>query len=350
MDAAGLVDLAENHWFDACEAMLRRRLLAGDTDPATRQAHQLASIGHRVISLDAEDFLELAGQAPGRTWSERLRKCCFPVQPRARERGALGSLVPLYELMLEVVQLRAERHEPQALVVTAHLIAEYLCQLAWESRLGHGGDPLRLRRDVGERWGTDHRSCPHSSAMRATAKRALNAAGGDQAGFTNYLDRFHSRLGDTLAVCAMNHLTTEAGERPDVGPTCPNPCRWAVAGPLDERRFLDARLRLALIYLDSPLVALRHHAPVGHFFGVPSIAEISEGWLRTWQKLTTQWNDGTNPLVAALEAGGTPMPAGEALPGLSLLVSVVAARPIGPGTLLADISADVAATIRRIAS
>ena len=59
MDAAGLVDLAENHWFDACEAMLRRRLLAGDTDPATKQAHQLASIGHRVISLDAEDFLEL---------------------------------------------------------------------------------------------------------------------------------------------------------------------------------------------------------------------------------------------------------------------------------------------------
>lgn len=341
MDNAGLVALAQGHWFDACEAMLRQRLAAGEDDPALRLAHELASIGHRTISLDAEDFLELSRRVKGRPWSSQLARSCFPIEPRARERGALGSLIPLYELMLEVVQLRSARHEPQALVVTAHLIAEYLCQLAWETRLGHGGDPLRLPHDVGERWGTDDPACPHSSAMRATAKRAVNAAAGDQSGFTSYLDRFHSRLGDTLAVCAMNHETIEAGQRPDVGPTCPNPCHWAVAGDLAERRDLDARLRLALTYLDSPLVALRHHAPVGHFFGVPSIAEISDGWVKTWAKLTTRWPDGSNPLVAAIEQGTYTMPADEALPGLSLLVSVVARRQVGPGQVLHDIADDI---------
>ena len=345
MDNAGLVALAEGHWFDACEAMLRQRILAGDDAPPVKLAHELASIGHRVISLDAEDFLELATQVKHRPWASRLSQCCFPIEPRARERGALGSLVPLYELMLEVIQLRAQRHEPQALVVTAHLIAEYLCQLAWEERLGHGGDPLRLPKDVGERWGTDDPECPHSSVMRATAKRAVNAGKGDLKGFTSYLDRFHSRLGDTLAVCAMNHQTIDAGERPDVGPTCPNPCRWAVAGPVDERRALDARLRLGLIYLESPLVALRHHAPVGHFFGVPSIAEISDGWLKTWEKLTTQWPDGSNPLVAAVDQGSYPIQKDEALPGLSMLVSVVPGCTGRPGTLLHDIADDIVRTL-----
>ena len=49
---------------------------------------------------------------------------------------------------------------------------------------------------------------------------------------------------------------------------------------MEHRRDLDARVRLALIYAESPIVALRHHAPVGHFFGVPSFAEIAEAWQR----------------------------------------------------------------------
>lgn len=345
MDNAGLVALAEGHWFDAAESMLRNRLAEGAADPALKLAHQYASIGHRVISLDAEDFLELAKQAQSRSWSQQLSRSCFPIEPRARERGALGSLVPIYELMLEVIALRSERHEPQALVVTAHLIGEYLCQLAWEPTLGHGGDPLRMPRDVGERWGTDDPACPHSSAMRSTAKRALNAGKGDLAGYTNYLDKFHSRLGDTLAVCGMNHDTIDAGQRPDVGPTCPNPCSWAVRGTLEERRDLDARLRLALIYLDSPLVSLRHHAPVGHFFGVPSMAEIAEGWIASWKKLTQPWKDGTNPLLRALEDGTYVSDPDEALPGLSLLVSVVAKRQISPGHVLHDIAVDIVTTL-----
>jgi hypothetical protein len=115
-----------------------------------------------------------------------------------------------------------------------------------------------------------------------------------------------------------------------------------VRGTLAHRRDLDARVRLALLYRDSPVVALRHNAPVGHFFGVPSTAEISEAWLRTWARVSEPWPDGSNPLASA--GGGAPEP-GEALPGMSALVSAVAGRTVGPGTLIRDIGADIAAAL-----
>lgn len=334
--------LLEGHWYDALAALLETELRDGPSDPARERAWRLAVAAKRVFDLDAEDYWSISRDFPQRHWSDELAAACFPLEPRSAERGALASLVPLYRLMLEVLELRALRHEPLQVVVTAHLLGEYLPQLAWESTLGHAGDPLRMASYVGQRWGTDDRSCPHNSAMRATAKRSLHAANGDAAGFTAYLDRFHSRLGPTLAMCAMNHETIDAGERPDVAGTCPRPCRWAVRGSLAERRDLDARVRLALLYSDSPVVALRHHAPVGHFFGVPSTTEISEAWLRTWERLTTPWADGTNPLAGPVL--GAPEP-GEALPGMSALVSAVAGRTIGPGTLIREIGADIAAVL-----
>ena len=39
-------------------------------------------------------------------------------------------------------------------MVTAHLIGEYPLQLAWETTLGHGGDPIRLADFVGGSRGT----------------------------------------------------------------------------------------------------------------------------------------------------------------------------------------------------
>ncbi len=70
--------------------------------------------------------------------------------------------------MLEVLEIRALRREPLQVVVTAHIIGEYLLQLAWETTLGHGGDPMLMERFVGgSRWGTDDPACPHSSALRS---------------------------------------------------------------------------------------------------------------------------------------------------------------------------------------
>lgn len=355
--------LLEGHWYDAVSELLSRSVPASNPDGTDKTAHlttarRLATAARRILDLDAEDFGEIARgfDAP---WAQRLAESCFPLQPREPVRGALGSLVPLYELMLEVLQLRAVRREPLQIVVTAHLIGEYLAQLAWESTLGHGGDPLRMAASVDRlpdavepsRWGTDDPSCPHTSALRTTAKRSLNACNGDLAGYTAYLDRFHSRLGDALAVCSMNHQAIGAGERPDVGETCVHPCGFAVARPLAERRDLDARVRLALLYVDSPIVALRHHAPVGHFFGVPSVQEISDAWIKTWDKVTTPWRDGSNPLPLTahppqrhsdgrLPAVGAPED-NEALPGMSALVSAVAGRDISAGHLVRDIGADI---------
>lgn len=142
----------------------------------------------------------------------------------------------------------------------------------------------------------------------------------------------------------MNHQTVGAGERPDIGETCADPCAFAVRHPLADRRDLDARVRLALIYIDSPIVALRHHAPVGHFFGVPSVPEISEAWARTWDKVTLQWPDGSNPLSANLvrpSRPGDPPDPDEALPGMAALVSAVGGRPIRSGRLVQEIGADI---------
>lgn len=334
--------LLDGHWYDALAALLHNFTPPGQERAKVERAYALAAAAKRVLDLDAEDFGPIARGFTS-PWANRLEESCFPLEPRERQRGALSSLVPLYELMLEVTQLRALRHEPLQVVVTAHLIGEYLCQLACETVLGHGGDPLRLGAYVGERWGTADPACPHSSALRTTAKRALHACDGDLVAYTAYLDKFHSRLGDALAVCAMNHETVGAGERPDVGETCAFPCRWAVREPLEIRRDLDARIRLALIYVDSPIVSLRHHAPVGHFFGVPSVQEISHAWLRTWERLTQPWNDGHNPLLAGDLVSAAPPD--EALPGLSVVVSAVAGRPIGPGRVIRSIGDEIVATL-----
>ncbi|WP_375431395.1 hypothetical protein [uncultured Friedmanniella sp.] len=337
--ATAMKALLDGHWYDAVVGLLDVSLDQTGSPVDLGHARDLSLAARRVLDLDAEDFAEIAAGFD-RPWAGRLAASGFPAEPRAAVRGALGSLVPLYELMLEILDVRAVRREPLQVVVTAHLIGEYLAQLAWESTLGHAGDPLRLGELVGgSRWGTDDRACPHSAALRSTARRALNACSGDTAGYTAYLDRFHSRQGDALAVCAVNGATVGAGQRPDVGDWCPTPCRFVTDLPLEQRRDLDARVRLARLYVESPVVALRHHAPVGHFFGVPSTAEISAAWLQTWHKLSAPWPDGANPLLGqTLDRAA----ASEALPGMAALVSAVAGQPMGPGRVLRDIGDDVA--------
>ena len=343
LDVGTIATLVRGHWYDAVAVMLEPAVSRPDASPQLKRVQALATAARRVLDLDAQDFAAIASEFSA-TWIGRLADCSFPPHPRDPRRGALGSLVPLYQLMLEVMELRALRQESMQIVVTAHLIAEYLVQLAWESTLGHGGDPEQLELLVaGSRWGSDDPSCPHSPAQRSTAKRILSACRGDQAGYTAYLDRFHSRQGEALSVCAMNHATIGAGERPDVGVTCPNPCRWAVDQPMPMRRDLDARVRLALLFVQSPIVALRHHAPVGHFFGVPTALEIKDAWALTWEKVNMPWNDGDNPLHSMdhMSMGALH----ETLPGMSTLISAVAGRTISPGHLIRDIAKDLTRTL-----
>ena len=343
VDPALVRTLVQGHWYDAVAVLLEQTVHDPHATARAVRVQALATAARRVLDLDAEDFVTIASRFSD-SWITGLAACSFPLAPRDPNRGALGSLVPLYQLMLEVMELRALRRESMQMVVTAHLIAEYLVQLAWESTLGHGGDPLQLTVLVaGSRWGTDDLRCPHTPTQRSTAKRTLSACSGDQAGYNAYLDRFHSRQGEALSVCAMNHATVGVGERPDLGLTCPNPCGWVTELPLEQRRDLDARVRLALLFVSSPIVALRHHAPVGHFFGVPSTQEVTDAWRLTWAKVNAEWPDGDNPLhsIDHMSVGALH----ETLPGISTLVSAVAGRTVGPGRLIRDIGDDLARTL-----
>lgn len=324
--------LLAEYRFGAIEAVVETLDLPDDL---RRRVGQLAHAGERLLELDAEDFDVLAegGWLPD-TVTTQVRAAQFPRTPAGTERGSLASLVPLYELMLEALSARWRRREPSNVVVLLHLISEYLPLLAWEKTLGHAGDPARLAPFVhatGSRWG-HRRGCDHTAAHRSGALRVAGAATGDAETFTVYLDRFHSRVSEALARCAAR----PASGRPSVPGTCRQPCSVWTQLPEDARADLGARIHLARMYAESPAVDLRHHAPVGHFFGVPAPEEILDAWNRTWRRLIRRWEDGANPLSGARRGR-----AREPLPGLSALVSAVAGRPVRAGSVLRTINASI---------
>jgi hypothetical protein len=305
-----------------------------------RRVRALAGAGERLLELDAEDFdVIAAGNVLPPAIVANVRNAQFPRTPNAKQRGSLQSLVPLYELMLEALTVRWLRREPIHVVVLLHLVAEYLPLLAWEKQLGNAGDPLHLRKFAnvtGSKWGTDDRGCDHTANQRSAAARLAHADRGDTESWAVYLDRFHSRVSDALGRCASH----PSGGRPALEGVCRRPCALWTQLPETAREDLEARVHLARMYADSPAVALRHHAPVGHFFGVPSPDEIAEAWQRSWERLIRPWSGDRNPLIAAAQTTYE-----EALPGLTALVTTVAGRPIQAGTTMAGIRDAIAAEL-----
>jgi hypothetical protein len=306
--------LARRHAFGDLEA-----LVGGD--PA---AAALCAFGQRVLDLDAEDFgmPEAVGDVP-RDLLDRARASRMPQAPRERPRGALASLRPAYALLLEVVEIRWRRREMAALVAAVHIASEYLPLLAWEPVLGHAGDPALLGASVsvpGSRFGVpvepgSRRECDHTRPERSACERTLRVAAEPPSGWRAYLDRQHSQVASALGKCASG---------------CRTPC--AVLTRLDEpvRTDLSARAKLAADFADTAVVRLRHAAPVGHGFGVPSPEEVETAWSRARASLRHQ------PLAAAALAGtdGEDYP----LPGLAALFSAVAGTPIRSDTLLHDVA------------
>jgi hypothetical protein len=91
-------------------------------------------------------------------------------------------------------------------------------------------------------------------------------------------------------------------------------------------RDITERCRLARALAGSALVQLRHRAPVGHGFGVPSRLEVAEAWHRSRQAIGARGGLGE----AALAEDDYP------LPGLPSLLSAIAGGPLTPDTLLQD--------------
>lgn len=351
----------------------------GDADPgdaAAGGAHRaravdiatvraLCAFGQGLLDLDAEDFGDFSpGHPPhsphaahraghsgrpdqaapaglGTVPPDLLRRALasrMPQHPKEPTRGALRSLRPAYALLLEVIDARWRRREMAALVAVVHIAAEYLPLLAWEPVLGHAADPALLPRVVtgpGSLFGTRaDRECAHNRAEQSAAHRALGAAEEPGPGWRAYLDRQHSHVARALGVCVAR---------------CRRPC--AMPERLDRavRADLTERCAIALDFGESALVRLRHAAPVGHGFGVPSPDEVQEAWQRTRASLSK------HPLARAAFADADAEATGRRgrrtgscrfpLPGLPALFSAVAGATIVPDTLLRDVAERIAAAL-----
>ncbi|MFI6520996.1 hypothetical protein ACIBF1_35950 [Spirillospora sp. NPDC050679] len=325
-----LAALAGRRAFGDLEALVADGTLLG---ARTAPVAGLCAFGQRVLDLDAEDFgmPEESGEVP-KDLLDRARASRMPQAPRERPRGALASLRPAYALLLEVIAVRWERREMAALVAAVHIASEYLALLAWEPVLGHAGDPALIGRAVtgpGSRFGVPvepgaERMCDHTRPERSACERTLRVAQEPPPGWRAYLDRQHSQVARGLGDCAAR---------------CRTPC--SVMSRLDEdvRADLVARCKLAMDFTDTALVRLRHAAPVGHGFGVPSPEEVQTAWARARASLRHQ------PLGrAALEgAEDDPYP----LPGFPALVSAIAAAEIVQDDLLNEVSVRLVRALER---
>jgi hypothetical protein len=302
------------------------------------RVQQLCAFGQRLLDLDAEDFGDpnaardantdgtFAGLTPEdvvpAALVERALACRVPQSADEPHRGALGSLRAPFALLLEVMAAHWERRETAALVATAHLAGEYLPLLVWQQVLGHAGDPLRLPAQVSGAdsvWGdVADPDCPHSGADRAAAARVLVVAHENARGWVDYLDRQHSLVSEALCVCAAR---------------CRRHCSVLTSHSSGERDLLTKACRTASAYAECDLVKLRHHAPVGHGFGVPSPREVTDAWRRS-----RAWLGRQEP--AALVDDGFP------LPGLPSLFSALAGVPIKPDTLIADTAGALVEALR----
>ncbi|WP_327590068.1 hypothetical protein OHA25_25795 [Nonomuraea sp. NBC_00507] len=311
---------------DLLIALARRYAFAdlGALAPAA-EISEVCEFGQRLLSLDAEDFAVEAKVVPAEL-RRRARACHMPQTPREQPRGALESLRPAYGLLLEVIAVRWHRRELSPMIAAVHIASEYLPLLAFEPQLGHAGDPARWPEGLsatGSRFGViGDRECDHTKSEQSATNRTLRVSTEPNEGWRAYFDRQHSQVAGALAVCVA---------------ACRNPCTamdWIAPEPYAD---LQLRARTALSFADTPLVRLRHAAPVGHGFGVPSPEEVLDAWDRSRTALDK------NPIGgAAMKDDGFP------LPGLPSLFSSIAAAEIQPATLLNGVSDHIVTLLERL--
>ncbi|HZM82097.1 MAG TPA: hypothetical protein VFC19_40775 [Candidatus Limnocylindrales bacterium] len=321
--------LARRYSFAEVAALLAAGMDGASLDTRTiAQLEQLCAFGQRLMELDAEDFgaadatvssnveHEVAARFADATVPPALRKraleCRMPQAPRETPRGALSSLHPTFRLLLEVIDVRFRRGETMGVVAAAHIACEYAPLLVWERVLGHAGDPALMADAVGGKkssWGHfEDRGCPHTKAEKSAAKRVLHVSQENVVGWRAYLDRQHSVMSHALATCAAS---------------CPRPCTVYTRLSPREAETVTIGSRIALSFNGSAIIRLRHSAPVGHGFGVPSRAEVLEAWERTRESMAR-----LAPSVAADD--------GFVLPGFNNLVSTLAGVRLEQSTLIAD--------------
>lgn len=294
-------------------------------DGVRSEIGRLCVFGTRLLELDAEDF----DRAPGipADLAARAAASWMPQRPDAANRGAMESLLPAYRLMLEVVAVRWGRGDMSRALSALHILNEYLPLLVWEPVLGHAADPARLGGYVSRPdslWGSDDRACEHAPVDRRAGRIAVAVASRPVAEWLSYLDRHHSHVADALAACAG---------------FCAADCAVRTQLPSGVREDLRVRMRVARRLGGSPLVVLRHAAPVGHGFGVPDAGEVVDAWERTRDRL----DDPSLPDAETRVARRVRADDGYVLPGLPSFLSAVSGLDVRPDTLVRDVRTRVAA-------
>ena len=291
--------------------------MLGLPDNDLRRLRRLCLFGKRLLELDAEDFDMADAETGGPEYTalvERARACRMPQEPHEVNRGALSSLRPAYELLLEAVSARRYRNEMSALVASVHIIAEYLPLLVWEPVWGHAADPMRIGGDVGGEdslFGGQDAACHHNRTDKGATARILRIDKAPGEGWRTYLDRQHSNVAHAVGVCAAE---------------CRDKCSVVTRLPAAVQGMLAERCSVALAFGDSSIIKLRHAAPVGHGFGVPSVAEVDDTWRHTREVIGKRGGPGEAVLTED----------GFCLPGLPSLLTAVAGVDVVPGTLLRD--------------
>jgi hypothetical protein len=297
------------------------------------QIRNLARLGEAVLNVDTHDFESWCEdlQIPLHI-REDLALRIWPLKQQEQAAGALDSLVPTFELLLEVFEIRILKGDISMGLSIVHLMTEYLPLLGWEKELGHAGNPKQLSQYLLQKdamWRTD--ACPLNRQQRKSFESVISA--NDSAkNWRIYLRDNHSRVAASMSVCAgvPNPTSDASGQR-----TCRTHCSirkgnknlaWAMV--------LVRRLK------DSSLLTLRHDAPVGHFFSVPQEPEILASWETTWQGLTADRDEAPasqNPLRSVTRTG--------ALAGFPEFLGIVAGLdgPMQPSNLVSKIVAEIKA-------
>ena len=315
---------------------------ATSTDAPRPQAHTeiraLAELGDAVLNLDAHSFEKWLSHSyiPDEIKRE-LSKRLWPMQRTEEPIGALDSLLPTFELLLEVFEVRVLKGDVTMALSIVHLMAEYFPFLGWERTLGHAGNPkqlaLHLTQD-GVMWKTE--VCPLNRQYRRAFDSVLEASDSER-NWNDYLHDIHSRVASALNLCAgvPNPLPGPSGQR-----TCRTPCTIRSGdSDLSWAMVLVRRLR------DSSLLMLRHDAPVGHFFSVPDEKEILSTWETTWEGLVADRDEApaaSNPLRGIERTG--------ALPGLPELIAIVAGKPVSEPIQPSNVVGMISSAIQEIAN
>ena len=298
-----------------------------------REFSAVARLGQRLLRLDLErvdlaDHGHLASAVPS-DLASRVGGLQFPRRPDSIDRGPLADFGPLVSLMLEVFAIRWRRRESLHVLALIHLIGEYAGHMAWEPVLGHSLDPPMLADDVSGRaslWGQvgDDR-CGHRRSQQHLASEVSELEMmRSEARWVEFLHEEYSRVGEMMTVCALRG-SMRAFDRRVRG--CSAHCSVWVRHSEADRDALERRARLAALLGASPLIQMRHSAPVGHFFGVPDLEEIAQEWGRFAHEARKR-------LGHDLSVGGgvDDMPQ-----NLCLLISALRGEPTQQSSLVADV-------------